>query len=133
MGRKRKVDTTTEATASQLIIKQKLVEPEQSPYGGVEINYKTLYFDSQKKIEVLTDENYQLTLKLQHSLGKLEAYETTHPFSMALEKLRDLILATNMSKATETVNVTSQIMRSTLEANHETRILPTKKKGRPAA
>ncbi|KAM7253865.1 hypothetical protein ACFE04_031547 [Oxalis oulophora] len=88
---------------------------------GSEVRYKNLYLESQKKVEALVDEKYELTLKLERALGKLEAYETTTPFSAALEKLNELILAINLVKATETTNVTSQAISDALDGSHETR------------
>nr|XP_023872837.1 uncharacterized protein LOC111985421 isoform X4 [Quercus suber] len=41
--------------------------------SGAYVRYKSLYIDSQKKIEVLTGENKQLSMKLETALGKLEA------------------------------------------------------------
>ncbi|KAM3687435.1 hypothetical protein ACB098_10G078400 [Castanea mollissima] len=41
--------------------------------SGAYVRYKSLYIDSQKKIEVLAGENKQLSMKLETALGKLEA------------------------------------------------------------
>ncbi|KAM7273809.1 hypothetical protein ACFE04_028473 [Oxalis oulophora] len=40
--------------------------------SGSEISYKSLYIDAKKKIKILVDEQYELTLKLERTLGKLE-------------------------------------------------------------
>lgn len=80
--------------------------------SGAYVRYKSLYIDSQKKIEVLTGENKQLSMKLETALGKLEAFENgNHVFSEMLGKLKDVILVSNLTKATETaVNVSSQAL-----------------------
>ncbi|KAK9984179.1 hypothetical protein SO802_033704 [Lithocarpus litseifolius] len=80
--------------------------------SGAYVRYKSLYIDSQKKIEVLTGENKQLSMKLETALGKLEAYENgNHVFSEMLGKLKDVILVSNLTKATETaVNMSSQAL-----------------------
>ncbi|KAL4602994.1 hypothetical protein ACB092_10G093900 [Castanea dentata] len=80
--------------------------------SGAYVRYKSLYIDSQKKIEVLTGENKQLSMKLETALGKLEAYENgNHVFSEMLGKLKDVILISNLTKATETaVNMSSQAL-----------------------
>uniref|UniRef100_A0A7N2N3A0 Uncharacterized protein n=1 Tax=Quercus lobata TaxID=97700 RepID=A0A7N2N3A0_QUELO len=109
--------------------------------SGAYVRYKSLYIDSQKKIEVLTGENEQLSMKLETALGKLEAtsayeffcieaeattfkvteseetsgeYENgNHVFSEMLEKLKDVILVSNLTKATETaVNMSSQALHT---------------------
>ncbi|XP_010277885.1 PREDICTED: uncharacterized protein LOC104612228 isoform X2 [Nelumbo nucifera] len=70
--------------------------------------YKEMYIDSQKKIEILREENYQLGKKLENALGKLEAYEKGHIFcSEAIDKLRDAMLISSLAKTTETVLVRS--------------------------
>ncbi|KAK6260101.1 hypothetical protein SCA6_014575 [Theobroma cacao] len=90
---------------------------DSSPTGSpraADTRYRNLYFGSQKKIEALTDENRQLSLKLEHALGKLEAYENgARVFSEGLDKLKDMILVTNLAKATErAVNLSSQAFTS---------------------
>ncbi|KAK9282200.1 hypothetical protein L1049_005112 [Liquidambar formosana] len=75
-----------------------------------DVRYKSLYMQSQKKSEALTEENCQLAKKLENALGKVEAFEKgTHVFSEVLEKLKDVILISNVTKATETaINLSSQ-------------------------
>ncbi|XP_021805692.1 uncharacterized protein LOC110749813 isoform X2 [Prunus avium] len=62
------------------------------------------------KIEALKNENHELSLKLEVALGKLEGYEKgTCAFSGVMEKMKDVILVSALSKATErVVNVSSQ-------------------------
>lgn len=43
--------------------------------SSTDLNYKSLYIGSQKKIEGLTEENYHLSRKLEFALGKIEVYE----------------------------------------------------------
>ncbi|XP_010652116.1 uncharacterized protein LOC100853168 isoform X1 [Vitis vinifera] len=67
-----------------------------------EVRYKSLYFDSQKKIEALTDENCQLSKKLEVTLGKLEVCEKdTRVFSELMDKVKEVLLVSNLTKATE--------------------------------
>ncbi|XP_073051717.1 uncharacterized protein [Primulina eburnea] len=40
-----------------------------------DLNYKSLYIGSQKKMEGLMEENFHLSRKLEFALGKIEAYE----------------------------------------------------------
>ncbi|KAG8653865.1 hypothetical protein MANES_05G076300v8 [Manihot esculenta] len=40
--------------------------------GMGDITYKSLYLDSQKKVQALTEENRQLNRKLEYALGKIE-------------------------------------------------------------
>ncbi|XP_057966547.1 uncharacterized protein LOC131156696 [Malania oleifera] len=72
-----------------------------SPVGNAK--YKSLYIDSQKKIEALKDENFHLAKKLENVVGKLDAYEKmTHLVSEMLEKMKDVILVSRQTSATET-------------------------------
>ncbi|XWS31584.1 hypothetical protein CRYUN_Cryun23aG0088900 [Craigia yunnanensis] len=93
------------------------VTRDSSPTGSpkaADVRYRNLCFDSQKKIEALTDENHQLALKLERALGKLEAYENgARVFSEGLEKVKDVILITNLTRATENaVNFSSRAFTS---------------------
>ncbi|KDP21463.1 hypothetical protein JCGZ_21934 [Jatropha curcas] len=57
-----------------------------------DVTYKTLYIDSQKKVEALTEENDQLFKKLEYALGKIEVYEKgNHMVTEVLEKLKDVL------------------------------------------
>ncbi|KAA8519919.1 hypothetical protein F0562_014171 [Nyssa sinensis] len=68
-----------------------------------DLKYRSLYIDSQKKIEVLKNKNCQPAKKLEFTVGKLEAYENgTRVRSKVIEKLKDVILISNLAKATET-------------------------------
>ncbi|XP_010255953.1 PREDICTED: uncharacterized protein LOC104596475 [Nelumbo nucifera] len=72
--------------------------------GEKKNKYKEMYIDSQKKIEILREENYQLGKKLENALGRLEAYEKGQIFcSEAIEKLRDTMLISSLAKTTERV------------------------------
>ncbi|KAK6937517.1 hypothetical protein RJ641_031025 [Dillenia turbinata] len=77
-----------------------------------EITYKSLYIDSQKKVEALSDENVQLSKKLEYALGKLEAYEKGNSmFSEAMGRVKDVMVISNLWKTTETaLNLSSQAM-----------------------
>ncbi|GMP91013.1 hypothetical protein CsSME_00041896 [Camellia sinensis var. sinensis] len=77
---------------------------------AVDHKYKSLYFDLQQKIEALTKENQELSKKLDVALGKIEVYEETRRASSdVLEKFKDVILISNLAKATETaMNLSSQ-------------------------
>lgn len=70
--------------------------------------YKSLYIHSQKKIEALTNENGQLNNQLQIAQAKIEAYENVKD---VMDKLRDVIMASNLTKATEAMaNLSSKAM-----------------------
>ncbi|KAI4301260.1 hypothetical protein L6164_034554 [Bauhinia variegata] len=70
--------------------------------SSASISYRGLYFDCQKKIEALTNENRQLTGKLENALGKVEVYEKENRnFLEALEKMKDVIMISNLAKTTE--------------------------------
>ncbi|KAL4352268.1 hypothetical protein GQ457_06G029330 [Hibiscus cannabinus] len=104
--------------------------PNGSP-GGVDARYRNLFFESQKKIESLTNENHQLALKLERALGKLEAYESgACMISEGLKKMKEMILVTNLTRSTETaVNFSAQAFPST-DAGAEPKASPKKKKSR---
>ncbi|KAK3193801.1 hypothetical protein Dsin_025111 [Dipteronia sinensis] len=64
--------------------------------------YKNLYFKSQKKVEALTEENHQLAMKLEIAVAKLEGYEKgTRANSDMMEKLKDVILVSNLTQAAQ--------------------------------
>ncbi|KAE8692085.1 FZO-like [Hibiscus syriacus] len=105
-----------------------------SPTGsprGADVRYRNLYFESQKKIESLMNENHQLALKLERALGKLEAYENgACAISEGLKKMKEMILVTNMTRSTETaVNFSTQAFPS-MDAGAEPKTNPKKKKAR---
>ncbi|KAL4588174.1 hypothetical protein LXL04_001055 [Taraxacum kok-saghyz] len=63
---------------------------------SVGLIYKSLYLDSQKKIEALTSENHDLSSKLQIVLAKLEVYEN-------INKSTQAAIVSNLEKAIETL------------------------------
>ncbi|CAL9023746.1 unnamed protein product [Prunus brigantina] len=95
----------------QLVETQNSKAKKRSPVfsKSPELGYKSLYINSQMKIEALKNENHELSLKLEVALGKLEGYEIgTCAFSGVMEKMKDVILVSALSKATErVVNVSS--------------------------
>ncbi|GMJ09120.1 hypothetical protein HRI_004581200 [Hibiscus trionum] len=110
------------------------VTSDSSPNGsprGVDTRYRNLYFESQKKIESLTNENHQLALKLERALGKLEGYENgACAISEGLKKMKEMILVTNLTRSTETaVNFSTQAFPS-MDAGAEPKASPKKKKTR---
>ncbi|XP_022155575.1 uncharacterized protein LOC111022677 isoform X7 [Momordica charantia] len=70
------------------------------------------------KVQTLMDENQQLTQKLETALCKVEAYEKGNQnFSEVLEKLKDVMLVSNLTKVTETaVNASSQAIREAMSS-----------------
>ncbi|XP_057949390.1 uncharacterized protein LOC131144642 isoform X2 [Malania oleifera] len=65
--------------------------------------YKSLYINSQKKIEALTQENWQLAKKLENAIGKVDVYEKMiNELSQMYDKMKDGILVPNMERAAET-------------------------------
>ncbi|OMP05076.1 hypothetical protein COLO4_09098 [Corchorus olitorius] len=78
--------------------------------------------DLKLKIEALT-EKHQLALKLEHALGKAEAYEKgASLFAEGLEKLKDVILVTNLTRATEAaMKFSSEAFTSTDAGGEEKR------------
>uniref|UniRef100_A0A2P2P1Z2 Uncharacterized protein n=1 Tax=Rhizophora mucronata TaxID=61149 RepID=A0A2P2P1Z2_RHIMU len=100
--------------------------------GSGDISYKGLYIEAQKRVEALLEANNQLSKKLEHAFGKLEVYEKeTVAGSQLLEKLKDLIVYSSLTKATQMAgNTSSEAIHgafTTLEASlqHKT---PTKRK-----
>ncbi|XAR61208.1 hypothetical protein NMG60_11034847 [Bertholletia excelsa] len=77
---------------------------------ATDLKYKSMYIDSQKKIEELTSENYELSKQLEVALAKSKAYEeASHVCSELLSKLKDVVMISNLVKATETaINLSSQ-------------------------
>ncbi|XP_022155573.1 uncharacterized protein LOC111022677 isoform X5 [Momordica charantia] len=73
---------------------------------------------SPTEVQTLMDENQQLTQKLETALCKVEAYEKGNQnFSEVLEKLKDVMLVSNLTKVTETaVNASSQAIREAMSS-----------------
>ncbi|KAI8522893.1 hypothetical protein RHMOL_Rhmol13G0032100 [Rhododendron molle] len=82
----------------------------QSDSSRADLKYRRLYFDSQKKNEALTKENYELSKNLAVAMGKIEGLaESSRVCSGLLGKLQDVLLISNLGKATETaMNLSSQ-------------------------
>ncbi|CAH1417660.1 unnamed protein product [Lactuca virosa] len=68
--------------------------PVSSESTSVGLIYKSLYLDSQKKIEALTLENHDLARKLEIVLAKLEVYENINRSTQA-------VIVSNLEKAIE--------------------------------
>ncbi|KAL2535388.1 uncharacterized protein Fot_16779 [Forsythia ovata] len=77
-------------------IEQVTERPIEGPSAS--INYKSLYIDSQKKVDFLMEENFELTKKLEFSRGKIEAYEKMKD---VMASPKDVILINNSGKATK--------------------------------
>ncbi|MBA0741561.1 hypothetical protein Gogos_014703 [Gossypium gossypioides] len=107
---------------------------DSSPTGSpraADVRYRNLYFESQKKIEALTNENHQLALKLERALGKLEAYDNgACAASEGLKKTKEMILVANLTRSTETaVNFSTQTFPS-MDGGAEAIASPRRKKPR---
>ncbi|XP_027353505.1 uncharacterized protein LOC113863920 [Abrus precatorius] len=81
------------------------------------MSYRSMYINSQKKIEALTDENQQLNGKLQNALGKIEVYEKENRVLIdVLDKTKDAVnavLVSNLVKTTEAaVNASTQAIQN---------------------
>ncbi|KAH1081346.1 hypothetical protein J1N35_021107 [Gossypium stocksii] len=105
---------------------------DSSPTGSpraADVRYRNLYFESQKKIEALTNENHQLALKLERALGKLEAYDNgACAASEGLKEMKEMILLTNLTRSTETaVNFSTQTFPS-MDGGAEAIASPKRKK-----
>ncbi|BAT85437.1 hypothetical protein LR48_Vigan50s000600 [Vigna angularis] len=86
------------------------------------IGYRSMYFDSQKKIEALTEENQRLNGKLENALGKIEVYEKEiHALIGVLDKTRDSVkddMISNLAKSVEAaVNVSTQAIHNVCTAS----------------
>ncbi|RDY00401.1 hypothetical protein CR513_16422, partial [Mucuna pruriens] len=82
------------------------------------ISYKSMYIDSQKKIEALTNENQLLNGKLENALGKIEVIRVLFD---VLDKTKDAVNAamiSNLSKTIEAaVNVSTQAIHKACSAS----------------
>ncbi|KAL7126599.1 hypothetical protein ABFS83_14G199100 [Erythranthe nasuta] len=76
-------------------------------------SYKSLYIDSQKKIEALMEANYALVRKLDFALGKVEAYEK---MNFALGASKEVFLVSTMSKQKEaTISLSPQTVEKRMD------------------
>ncbi|CAK8543458.1 unnamed protein product [Lathyrus sativus] len=76
----------------------------EAPTTAAPISYRTMYIDSQKKIEALSNENQQLKEQLENALGKVEMYEKENGvLSELLDKMKDTVnqQLSNVAKTTE--------------------------------
>ncbi|CAL5193644.1 unnamed protein product [Lathyrus oleraceus] len=76
----------------------------EAPSTAAPISYRTMYIDSQKKIEALSNENQQLKEQLENALGKVEMYEKENGvLSELLDKMKDTVnqQLSNVAKTTE--------------------------------
>lgn len=102
-------DKTLEEKVDQLvedveILKSKINETDFSSDSSSELNYKTLYMRSQKKIQSLAFENGKLTNQLT-ARAKIEKHENGKDFGAKLKE----VLESNLTKATEAlVKLSSQ-------------------------
>ncbi|KAK7396368.1 hypothetical protein VNO78_17320 [Psophocarpus tetragonolobus] len=83
-------------------------------YESPSISYRSMYIDSQKKIEELTFENQRLNAKLENALGKIEVYEKE---MRAKDAVKDTMIS-NMAKTLEAVvNVSTQAIHKECSAS----------------
>ncbi|KAE9621949.1 hypothetical protein Lal_00032802 [Lupinus albus] len=86
------------------------------------ISFRSMYIDSQKKLEALAEENLQLTGKLQSCLGKIDVYEKENcVLIQVLDKMKEAVNAvviSNLARTTEAaVNASTQAMDKTCSAS----------------
>ncbi|KAG8389353.1 hypothetical protein BUALT_Bualt02G0220500 [Buddleja alternifolia] len=92
--------------------------PNEGP--STDLKYKSLYFDSQKKIEALMEKHYELVKALEFANGKIEAYEKMND---AMHSSKEVILVSRLGIATEaTVNLSPQKVRG--EDAHDQNVSP---------
>ncbi|KAK6120086.1 hypothetical protein DH2020_046216 [Rehmannia glutinosa] len=70
--------------------------PSEGPSS--DFSYKSLYINSQKKVEALMEENYELVRKLEFALGQVAAYERMKD---VLSGPKELILVSGVGKSPE--------------------------------
>lgn len=86
------------------------------------INYRSMYIDSQKKVEALTNENRLLNGKLENALGKVEVYEQeVRVLVDVLDKTKEAVNAAMISNVAKTieaaVNVSTQAIHNACSAS----------------
>ncbi|CAL0310343.1 unnamed protein product [Lupinus luteus] len=84
------------------------------------ISFRSMYIDSQRKLEALAEENLQLTGKLQSCLGKIDVYEKeNHVLIQVLDKLKEAVNAVAIStQAMEKTGSASAAKRKRSLANN---------------
>ncbi|XP_022992545.1 uncharacterized protein LOC111488838 isoform X2 [Cucurbita maxima] len=97
---------TLDSIKTEVIKRSFLVETVPTP----DMNYKSMYIASQKKIEELAEENRVLTKKLENAHERFEAYKNGNRDAFVmLEKLKDVVLILNGLRASESTQATSQV------------------------
>ncbi|KAL8029034.1 hypothetical protein ABFX02_14G202000 [Erythranthe guttata] len=84
------------------------------PHEGHSSNfsYKSLYIDSQKKIEALMEANYALVRKLDFALGKVEAYEK---MNFALGASKEVLVSTMSKQKEATISLSPQTVEKRMD------------------
>ncbi|KAH9620725.1 hypothetical protein KSS87_002207, partial [Heliosperma pusillum] len=89
--------------------------------GVADIKYKTMYINSQKKIEALMEENRELNKALEHAVGKIDVYEKQS--SVYLEVMN---VIASLSRVNE--NLSADVKRGSFLYNSEDGVRYRKKK-----
>ncbi|KAK7242991.1 hypothetical protein RIF29_37773 [Crotalaria pallida] len=99
------------------------IDSHEAP-SAASIGYRSLYINTQKKLQTLTDENQQLTGKLENALGKIDVYEKENRVLIqVLDKMKEAVNAvviSNLARTTEVaVNSSSHAIRSVSAAKRK--------------
>ncbi|PIN25853.1 hypothetical protein CDL12_01405 [Handroanthus impetiginosus] len=85
------------------------------PNGGPssDLSYKSLYIDSQKKIEALMEKHYELVKMLEFANGKIDAYEKMHK---AMAASKEVILVSRPEKDAEAISLSPRTVQGFVSA-----------------
>ncbi|KAL0435745.1 UNVERIFIED_CONTAM: hypothetical protein Sradi_0282400 [Sesamum radiatum] len=91
--------------------KQVNKKPDEGP--STDLSYKSLYIDSQKKIEALMEKHFELVRELEFARGKVDAYEKMNNV-MAASK--EVVLVARLEKDAEAIRLPPQTVQHCISA-----------------
>ncbi|KAL0459539.1 UNVERIFIED_CONTAM: hypothetical protein Slati_0581100 [Sesamum latifolium] len=91
--------------------KQVIKKPDEGP--STDLSYKSLYIDSQKKIEALMEKHFELIRELEFARGKVDAYEKMNNV-MAASK--EVVLVARLEKDAEAIRLSPQTVQHCISA-----------------
>ncbi|KAL0419906.1 UNVERIFIED_CONTAM: hypothetical protein Sradi_1404100 [Sesamum radiatum] len=91
--------------------KQVSKKPDEGP--SADLSYKSLYIDSQKKIEALMEKHFELVRELEFARGKVDAYEKMNNV-MAASK--EVVLVARLEKDAEAIKLPPQTVQHCISA-----------------
>ncbi|XP_020550803.1 uncharacterized protein LOC105163261 isoform X2 [Sesamum indicum] len=91
--------------------KQVTKKPDEG--SSMDLSYKSLYIDSQKKIEALMEKHYELVKELEFARGKVDAYEK---MNNVIAASKEVVLVARLEKDAEAIKLSPQTVQHCISA-----------------